>query len=98
MNDYTPIIRNLPLIASVRENQPPGTFVINITADDEDMGYNAAIEIFIDDMVGLPLGYTVVYLIPTFFNLKDTLICSLSIFYLTFDTRINTIPSLLGCK
>ena len=58
MNDYTPIIRNLPLIASVRENQPPGTFVINITADDEDMGYNAAIEIFIDDMV----GYTVVYM------------------------------------
>lgn len=50
VNDYTPIIRNLPLIATVRENQPPGTFIINITTDDEDMGFNAAVEIFIDDV------------------------------------------------
>lgn len=47
VNDYTPTIKNLPLIASIRENEPIGTFVINITADDKDGGYNAGTEIFI---------------------------------------------------
>ena len=50
VNDFRPIFKNLQLIASVRENQPPGTFIINITAEDDDAGYNGATEIFLDDV------------------------------------------------
>ncbi|XP_067938174.1 cadherin-23-like [Watersipora subatra] len=49
VNDFVPIIKNTQLSASVRENQPMGTFVINITTEDEDSGYNAATEIILDD-------------------------------------------------
>lgn len=50
INDYTPIFKNLPLRARVRENDPRGTFVLNITADDEDRGFNAALELFLLDV------------------------------------------------
>lgn len=50
MNDYTPIFSNLPLTATVREGEPRGTFVLNVTAEDEDSGFNAALEIFLLDV------------------------------------------------
>lgn len=50
LNDYTPVFNNIPLIANVKENQPAGTYVLNITVEDEDRGYNAATEIFLLDV------------------------------------------------
>jgi len=52
VNDYVPVIQNLPLKAKVKENLPAGTFIIKIVAEDEDMGYNAATEIFLDEVCG----------------------------------------------
>lgn len=51
VNDFRPIIKNThQLIASVQENLPAGTFVINITSEDQDSGHNGATEIFLEDV------------------------------------------------
>ena len=42
-NDHAPVLTQYPFTASVPARTPPGTVVVNVTAEDEDLGANGQV-------------------------------------------------------
>ena len=42
-NDHAPVLTEYPFTASVPARTPPGTTVVNVTAEDEDLGANGQV-------------------------------------------------------
>lgn len=68
INDHNPSFLNKTFYATVKENQPGGTFVIQITATDSDIGSNAALNYgleFSEDSLAFRIDPVTVRVKPT---------------------------------